>query len=418
MQEKIEYCGYTIIDKRGIGKSKGKIEAIQKARTPENKTEVQAFIGFVNYYGRFFKNLSHILYPVNSLLKDETKFVWDKNCEKAFKTVKEEMQSDTTLAHFDTNLPLVLATDASSYAVGAVLSHTYADKTERPIQFASQTLTKVQQKYAQIDKEAYAIIFGIKKFYQYVYGRTFTLVTDHEPLVKIFSPTAGLPVFSAARMQHYAIFLQAFSYKIRYRNTKLHSNADALSRLPIKETRSLMYDEPDSVEIAQIETLPVTLTELAEETEKDASLAKLLKGLQTGKDIDREYRFNVEMTEFALQNGSILRGNRVVIPHTLRKRILEELHAVHFGVVKMKALARSYCWWPNISSEIEEMAKNCSKCNESKNDPPKALIHPWEPATKPFERVHVDYAGPIKNKYLPVHIGRRVQPLARSTDNG
>lgn len=399
MQEKIEYCGY-IINKQGVGKAHSKIEAIQKARPPRNKSEVRAFIGFVNYYGRFFKNLSHVLYPLNTLLKDETPFAWDKDCEKAFKTVKEEMQSETTLAHFDTNLPLVLATDASSYAVGAVLSHTYEDHTERPIQFASQTLTTVQQKYAQIDKEAYAIIFGIKKFYQYVFGRTFTLVTDHEPLVKIFSPTAGLPVFSAARMQHYAIFLQAFDYKIKYRNTKDHANADTMSRLPVEKTRAQQFDEPDSLEIAQIETLPVTLKELAKETGNDPSLAKLIQGLVTGKIVKREHRFNVAIAEFSLQQGCVFRGQRVVIPTALRKKVLEELHAVHFGIVKMKALARSHCWWPNISAEIESLAKNCGKCNETRNEPPKAPIHPWEPATKPFERVHVDYAGPLKNTYF------------------
>ncbi|XP_044764494.1 uncharacterized protein K02A2.6-like [Coccinella septempunctata] len=168
MKDKIEYCGY-VIDKTGIHKALNKIQAIQNAKIPKNKTEVRAFTGLINYYGRFLKNLSSKLYPLYNLLKDGVVFKWDAKCQKAFDTVKKEIMSDRVLAHFDPQLPLILATDASPYAVGAVLSHIYPDGTERPIQFASQVLSSVQQRYSQIDKEAYSIIFGVKKFFYYLY---------------------------------------------------------------------------------------------------------------------------------------------------------------------------------------------------------------------------------------------------------
>jgi len=114
-------------------------------------------------------------------------------------------------------LPITLATDASPYGVGAVLSHIYPDGSERGIQYASKTLSKTQQAYSQIDKEAFAIIFGIKKFYQYLQGSKFTLITDHRLLTQIFSPTKNLPIFTVSRMQHYALFLQGFNYDIKYR---------------------------------------------------------------------------------------------------------------------------------------------------------------------------------------------------------
>jgi len=246
-----------IIDKHGIHKTKAKIEAIQNASVPTNKTQVRAFVGLVNYYSRFLENLSEILHPIYNLLKDSVPFNWSKACQRAFDAVKKEIGSDKVLAHFDPTLPLILATDASPYAVGAVLSHIYPDGLERPIQFASQTLTEVQQKYAQIDKEAYAIIFGIKKFYYYLYGRLFTLLVDNQPLVQILSPEKSLSKLTTTRMQHYALFLQRFSYTIKYKNTKNHSNADAMSRLPIKSTS----DSLDQFEICQIETLPITLSD-------------------------------------------------------------------------------------------------------------------------------------------------------------
>lgn len=127
------------------------------------------------------------------------------------------------MAHYNTKL--TLATDASPYGVGAILSHLYPDGTERVIQYASQTLSETQQTYSQIDKEAFSIIYGVKKFYQYLYGNKFTLITDHKPLIQIFAPNKSLPVYSAMRMQHYAIFLQGFNYTIKYRRTSEHSNA-------------------------------------------------------------------------------------------------------------------------------------------------------------------------------------------------
>lgn len=115
----------------------------------------------MNYYARFFKNLSTVLYPINNLLKENIKFEWNHSCQQAFDRVKQMMVDDTFLTHFDPNLQLVLASDASPYGVGAVLSHRFPNGSEKIIMCASQTLNVTQQKYSQIDKESYAIIFGI-----------------------------------------------------------------------------------------------------------------------------------------------------------------------------------------------------------------------------------------------------------------
>ena len=135
-KKEIEYCGYTI-NKDGLHKTDSKIDAINKMPRPTNVTEVRAFIGFINYYGRFIKDLSTILYPLNKLLCKGTKFVWSKQCQKSFELAKEKFQSKEFLAHFNPKLPLILATDASSYGAGAILSHVYPNGEERVIQYAS-----------------------------------------------------------------------------------------------------------------------------------------------------------------------------------------------------------------------------------------------------------------------------------------
>ncbi|XP_055908516.1 uncharacterized protein K02A2.6-like [Eupeodes corollae] len=396
MVDRIEYCGY-MIDCNGIHKMRSKIDAIQNMKQPSNKDEVRAFVGLINYYGRFLKGLSTILYPINNLLKDKVFFYWDEDCEKSFQSVKKQMQSDVILAHYDPKLPLILATDASPYGVGAVLSHVYPDKSERPIQYASQTLSKVQQKYSQVDREAYAIIFGIKKFYQYVYARRFTLVTDNKPISQILSPHRGLPTLSATRMQHYAIFLESFDYDIRYRKSKENANADAMSRLPVAEKYNAI-EEIDLLEVDAITKLPVTVDQLSKATERDEQVKTLIKALQFGRECDSKDRFGINQTEFAMQQGCLMRNIRVYVPKELRARVLAELHSSHFGMTKMKTLARGYCWWQNMDRDIEQMVMNCTDCQLTRPEANKIQpTHFWEMPGKPFERVHADFAGPFRD---------------------
>lgn len=310
------------------------------------------------------------------------------------------MQSNKFLVYYNPQLKLQLATDASPYGVGAVLSHVFEDGTERPIQYASQTLNSTQQRYSQIDREAYAIIFGIKKFYQYVFGRKFTLITDNKPIIQIFSPKKGLPTLTATRMQHYAVFLESFDYDIIYKNTKEHANADAMSRLPAEFNNTISIEESDILEINLIETLPVTVEEVGIHTVKDNSVKILLQGLKNGRTVEAKDRFGIDQTEFGLQQNCIMRGIRVYIPITLRKRVLEELHNTHFGVSRMKSMARSYCWWQAIDKNIEKIAENCEICHRNKAEPKKVSHHCWETPNQPFQRVHADFAGPFMGVYF------------------
>ncbi|XP_055615373.1 uncharacterized protein K02A2.6-like [Toxorhynchites rutilus septentrionalis] len=393
--DSIEYCGY-VIDRHGIHKMKSKVAAIQRMPRPTNRDQVRAFLGLVNYYGRFLRDLSTKIYPINNLLKNKTPFVWSSHCERAFKWVKEQMQSDNVLVHYDTTLPLILAVDASPYGVGAVLSHIYLDGSEHPIQYASQTLNSTQQNYTQVDKEAYAIIYGVKKFYQYLFGRKFVLVTDNKPVSQIFSPNKELPTLSALRMQHYAVYLESFNFEIHYRPSKEHANADGMSRLPLPDTTTEdRIDEIDFVEVNQIQMLPVSVEELREHTKRDTAVQKLIQALKSGRSIDGCDRFGIDQNEFSLQSGCLMRGIRVYIPSQLRARVLEELHSGHFGVSRMKSLARSYCWWETIDRNIADLARDCSNCARTRNDPVRVPIHCWERPVEPFQRIHADFAGPF-----------------------
>lgn len=251
-----------------------------------------------------------------------------------------EFGNEKVLVPFNPKLPLVLAVDASPYGVGAVLSHLYPDDTERVIQYASNTLTEAQKKYAQIDKEMLAIIFGIKKFHQFLYGNRFTLLTDNKPLAQIFNPQKGLPAYSAMHIQHYAVFLQVFNFDIKYRKSEEHGNADGFSRLHIQEKNAGNYDTIDIFQIENLEVLPAMAKSIREETSKDIILAKIRQALEKGKSL---VPLGYNNSEFTLQNNIIFKKERVVIPKVLRNKVLKELHSGHFGTVRVKQLSRNFC---------------------------------------------------------------------------
>uniref|UniRef100_A0A3B3Q5Y7 ribonuclease H n=1 Tax=Paramormyrops kingsleyae TaxID=1676925 RepID=A0A3B3Q5Y7_9TELE len=156
-KEEISYCGH-IIDKHGLHKSQEKIEAVLKAPKPENVSQLRSYLGLVNYYHKFLQNLASVLYPLNALLQIGTKWHWSDKCEKAFTETKRLITSDELLTHYDPSRPIRLACDASPYGIGAVLSHTMVDGSERPIAFVSRSLTSAERNYAQIDREALSLV--------------------------------------------------------------------------------------------------------------------------------------------------------------------------------------------------------------------------------------------------------------------
>ena len=261
MSESVEYLGH-ILNSQGMQPTPNKIEAIINAPNPRNVQELRSFLGLMNYYNKFIPHLASILHPLHCLLRKKSKWEWSEACDKAVERAKRELVSPRVLMHYTPKLPLRLATDASAYGVGAVLSHVCEDGSERPIAFASRSLSLSEQNYAQIEKEALSILFGVRKFYQYLYGQHFTLITDHKPLTTIFGPKTGIPPMAAARMQRWALYLSAFFYSIEYRRTDCHGNADGLSRLPLEGKQTSIRDISSCYNLVQMAALPLTHVQL------------------------------------------------------------------------------------------------------------------------------------------------------------
>ena len=231
--------------------------------------------------------------------------------------------------------------------------------------------------------------------------------------------------FTAARLQRYALFLAGFEYKIEYKNTTEHC-ADGLSRIPLqqKELEEMGVDSSEVFHANHFVSLPVTSKAVARETRRDPVLARvhesIAKGWSAGVDGDKPYY--ERRNELTVHQGCILWRMKVVIHNKLQDRVLKELHDGHMGVVKMKALARSYVWWPNINALLEELAKACSGCQQNQNMPTKAPLHPREWTTTPWQRIHSDYAGPFQNSMFLVVVDARskwpeVIPVSSTTSS-
>ena len=201
--DSVEYLGH-IISKDGLHTSESKVKAVLEAPSPKNVPELRSFLGLVNYYGKFLPDLASVL----AALLQKKKWKWGAKQQQAFDHVKNLLNSSRVRVQ----LPLVLSCDASPYGVGAVLSHVMANGDERPICYTSRTLSETEKKYSQLDKEALAIVFGVKKYHQYLYGRQFKLKTDHKSLTHIFSETKATPTMASGRIQRWALILGAYSY--------------------------------------------------------------------------------------------------------------------------------------------------------------------------------------------------------------
>lgn len=393
-KEEVCYLGYRI-NKHGLHTDRSKVDAIAKAPNPQNVSQLRAALGLINYYARFIPNMSTLLQPLYSLLKKGTSWQWTRECEAAFRSVKEALTREPALAHYDASLPLVLAVDSSSYGLGAVLSHAYPDGSERVVCCASRTLSDTERRYSQVDKEALAIVYGVSRHHQYVYGRHFILKTDHMALSYIFGPKKGIPQTAASRLQRYAVRLAAYDFEIKFVPTERNGNADALSRLPLHHHK-VESDQDDAAYLHFVEdSFPISHRDVAKETKNDLVLRKiygyLISGWPMETEIENEKPYLQRRDSLYIDHDCIVWGYRVVVPTSLRAQILDEIHSGHPGVVRMKQVARSYVWWPLLDADIETRARACAACAAVRDAPPHAPPVPYAWPAEPWSRLHADF---------------------------
>ena len=170
LQTSVEYLRHRI-DAARLHPLKDKVKSVKEAPTPKSVHQLKAYLGLLSYYSKFLPNLSSTLYPLYKLLRKNSPWKWGIEQQEAFEASKKLLTSDPFVTHFEPNLKLTLACDdVSEYGIGAVLAHRMEDGTEKPIGYASHTLTKAERNYSQLEKEGLACIFGVKTFHDYLFG--------------------------------------------------------------------------------------------------------------------------------------------------------------------------------------------------------------------------------------------------------
>lgn len=388
----LEYLGH-IISERGLQKNPKKVRAIQEAPVPKNESELRAFLGLVNFYAKFTKNSSSILEPLNRLT-GKVPFVWTKECNTAFRVIKDELSKEHVLATYVPGAPLTLETDASPVGLGAILSQKINGEM-RPIEFISRSLTAAEKNYSQLDREGLAVYWATTRLFQYLYGAKFEIVTDNKPLQAIFNPDKSLPAVTATRLTRMAHWLQQFNFTVVHRPGKDNTCADYLSRAPLPlQKDEILEDETYRMEMETINLIT------SDETVTVPALQKAIAADKELAELREKLRKTSSTSEFSLHDNVILRNGRVYIPESLQQYVLKELHSTHYGASKMKTLARQTVYWRNIDRDIESMVKCCPECAMGQKDPEPAPVHPWERPTEPWSRIHIDFAEAYGKHFL------------------
>ena len=397
MGQSIVFHGHVITDK-GILPDTSKVEAILNMPRPDDVTGVRRFCGLVQYMARFLPHMAETLQPLRNLTRKATKWCWSQDCEKSFQAIKEQLTKAPVLSYFDSNEEIVVQVDSSKDGLGAVLL-----QNGQPVEYASRSLSDSEKKWAQIEKEALAVLYGLEKFDQYTFGRKVTVQNDHKPLENILKkPLSQAP----KRLQD--IIMKLLRYDIDFHKGSELIIADTLSRAfdPKKNEATDTRARILSVEIFE-EFPDERIKEIQKATEEDYTLYKLreviLEGWPEKETLanDLKQYFSLRDT-LSVESGIILKGEAVLIPKKLRKDILKKLHSSHLGYESLCRRARGTVFWLGMYNDIKETVKNCQHCEQRKPRNQRETLKQHSDGKRPWDKIGTDLFMIGNRNYLVV----------------
>ena len=429
LQSSVQYLGH-IISGKGIKTDPAKIACVANWPVPETTAELKRFLGFASYYRRFVRNFAQVTCPLNALTQKGTQWLWSEGCNNAFFELKKRLVSSPILALPDFSLDFVLDTDASGDGLGAVLSQV-SNGEERVLAYASRALSRTERKYCATRREMLALVWAARHFRPYLYGKKFTLRTDHHSLKWLhnFKEPEG-------QVARWLEVLSEFDYTVVHRAGKRHTNADALSRGRCRQCgrdEEVMEDDPMTCDAVSHLILPAwTGDEIKAQQSSDLDLQQMVTWLETNTCPDhlpndvswrlsslwvqRRYLVLIDGVLHRrwedVPGGGVCKHLQLVLPGNLVKSVLEGLHSTlvggHMGAAKTLAKVRARFYWPGQKRDVEMWCKGCATCNSRKAPPGRARA-PLETSIvqRPLQRVAMDILGPLPetprgNRYILV----------------
>ena len=404
-QTEVELLGF-IVGKDGLRAQPQKTEAILRQPPPRDVPELRRFLGMASYYRQLVPHFAKTAEPLHHLIRQGVDWEWGPAQKEAFESLKKDLASDQVMAHPDLNSPYILYTDACDYAIGGILCQEDENGIERPIQYVSAQLNQTQRRWATVEKEAYAVIYCLKKLRTYLLGADLTVYTDHKPLMCLFTSEVA-----NTKIQRWAVLLSEFNARIKYRPGENNVRADMLSRLK---------DSPETDE--EVFCLDYDLAVIDMETtwvvpEDDPDLGQLI--LPDPLDYDdvaaaqhaefpEEWEAAVAKEEgYFLREGMVFSSRRtnryeplyprLLLPEQFRQQILERCHqeAGHAGAVKTMLKVQDHYVWPRMRTDTDEFYKACPLCHVHVARPDRPPMGEMPVAQSPGQIWSMDLIGPL-----------------------
>jgi transposase InsO family protein len=378
----IDFLGH-FISPRGISMDPAKLEPIKTWAVPQDVHDIQVFLGFANYYRRFINKFADLSLPLTQLLRKNVVWRWGDRQQQAFDGLKSALLSAPVLRHFDPDLPIILDTDASDFALGAVLSQPDpSDGLEHPVAFLSRQFSPAQFNYDTHDKELLAIVSAFQEWRHYLIGATdpITVRSDHHNL-RYFMTTKQLN----RRQARWAQILSDFRFTIHHRPGAQHRNADSLSRrseLAPKEgdahytqlQQQLLQPHQIAAVSTRLNTLLIAtttspalpahiITKIRDALPSDPLAAKIIKALEEDPD-DPSYE------EYSWGKDLLFYNDLIFVPQSCYVDVLKLRHdtplAGHFGFLKTLDLVSRDFFWPGMRKFIKDFVSSCDICQRIK----------------------------------------------------
>lgn len=435
--QEMQYLGHRI-SAEGIKMDPSKLAFIQTITPPTSKKQVRSFLGKIQYYAKFLPDLSRVARPLSRLTGSKSTFKWEQEHQEAFEKLKGMIARDVMLAFPDDNLPFYITTDASDYAIGAVLSQKDADTgIERPILFLSKSLDDAQARYSTTEKELYAIMYALEKFHPFIFGRKFHLRTDHRALLW-FCGKKNVQ----GRLARWSTFINQYAQDISFIQGKANLVADLLSRVPFPNETDVR-DQQDGMD--ENEALNATLRAkiyevagLGKENSEEESVRIVTRSgggrdMQTDQILDQmigedsvssDHEDEPDMDPiqiplhplllprmWAKEDPGKLRVKKneagfwimdrpgkpdvLWVPPLYREDVLRAFHwnptAAHPSEAKMYEGMRGEVYWDGMYRDVKEYVKHCGKCQLHRmggSDVPP--LQPRRNASYPMQRISMD----------------------------
>ena len=393
-QTNVPFMGH-LLTPEGLKPDPRKIEAIVAMPEPEDATALKRFLGMVNYLSKFMPHLSEMTEPLRRLEDKDVEWQWMTQHSIAFNTVKKYLTESPVLKYYNVNEEVTIQCDASETGLGAVLM-----QKGQPVCYASRALTDTETRYAQIEKELLAIVWSCHKFDQYIYGRDIVNVESaHEPLQAVFKKPIQQ---SPKRLQRMRMALQNYSLDIQYKKGRLMFIADALSRAYRLTTEDAQHDSSEVRALREVQhedglsVSPNRLQQFKRVTADDPEMQLLIGAIHKGWPLCRKdcpaklVPYYDSRSELVEDGGLVYRGERLVVPQSLRADMLKEIHRSHIGIGGCLRRARELLYWPRINAGVKDYVSKCSVCQSYQPEQCREELQQHEMPSRPWSKVGAD----------------------------